>query len=84
MSLDKPRPRHTVDGPGPDLLDLGAAGAIHSLGDGDLADGPDVLVFRDAWSPAGWTASSRFVMGAPAPRSAAVIWRVAALTRRSG
>ena len=35
---------------GPDLLDLGPAGAVHSFGRGNLADGPDVLVFDRSWS----------------------------------
>lgn len=35
---------------GTDLVDLGARGAIHSFGDGDLGDGPDLLVFERSWS----------------------------------
>ncbi|MCC6525486.1 MAG: hypothetical protein IT373_22740 [Polyangiaceae bacterium] len=35
---------------GTDVLQLGAAGAIHSYGSGELADGPDVLVFDASWS----------------------------------
>ena len=35
---------------GPDLMDLGAGGAMHSFGEGNLADGPDVLIFNSAYS----------------------------------
>ena len=35
---------------GTDVLDLGPNGAIHSFGEGDLADGPDVVVFGRSWS----------------------------------
>ncbi len=35
---------------GTDILDLGAGGVIHSFGVGNLADGPDVLVFRESYS----------------------------------
>ena len=35
---------------GTDVLDLGPAGSLHSYGSGDLADGPDVLVFDTSYS----------------------------------
>jgi hypothetical protein len=35
---------------GPDQMDLGPRGEIHSSGDGNLADGPDVLVFNSSFS----------------------------------
>ena len=35
---------------GPNVLDLGAAGSIHSFGRGNLADGPDVLRFTSSYS----------------------------------
>ena len=35
---------------GTDLIDLGPGGAIHSYGDGNLGDGPDVLIFDQSWS----------------------------------
>lgn len=35
---------------GPDWMILGADGVIHSFGNGDLADGPDVLVFGSSYS----------------------------------
>jgi hypothetical protein len=35
---------------GPDVLRLGAGGAVHSFASGNLADGPDVLVFEASWS----------------------------------
>ncbi len=35
---------------GADILDLGAQGALHSFGAGNLADGPDVLVFATSWA----------------------------------
>jgi hypothetical protein len=36
--------------PGTDVLDLGPGGAIHSFTDGELGDGPDVLVFEQSWT----------------------------------
>ncbi len=36
--------------PGVDVLHLGAAGAIHTFTTGQLGEGPDVLVFDEAWS----------------------------------
>ncbi|MBI5501961.1 MAG: hypothetical protein HY907_17085 [Deltaproteobacteria bacterium] len=35
---------------GADWLDLGPEGSIHSFGDGNMGEGPDVLVFRESWS----------------------------------
>ena len=36
--------------PGVDIVNLGPNGSIHSFENGDLGDGPDVLVFDSAWS----------------------------------
>ena len=35
---------------GADVIDLGPAGSLHSYATGNLADGPDLLVFRESWS----------------------------------
>jgi hypothetical protein len=35
---------------GTDIVDLGRDGAIHGFGEGDLRDGPDILVFDRSWS----------------------------------
>ena len=35
---------------GTDVIDLGPGGSLHSYATGNLADGPDVLVFRESWS----------------------------------
>ncbi len=35
---------------GTDIIDLGPNGAIHSFGEGDLRDGPDILVFDRSYS----------------------------------
>ncbi len=35
---------------GVDYMDLGPAGSIHSFGDGNLAGGPDVLIFDESYS----------------------------------
>ncbi len=35
---------------GADILDLGPGGSLHSYETGNLADGPDVLVFGSSWS----------------------------------
>ncbi|MFH2005947.1 MAG: hypothetical protein ABI333_05095 [bacterium] len=35
---------------GADIVDLGVGGALHSYGDGNLGDGPDVLVFQQSWA----------------------------------
>jgi hypothetical protein len=35
---------------GTDVFELGPGGAIHSFGNGNLGDGPDVLVFQRSWS----------------------------------
>ncbi len=35
---------------GADVLDLGPDGSVHSFAEGNLADGPDVLMFRSSWS----------------------------------
>jgi hypothetical protein len=44
-------PAHYFDGsPGVDLLHLGPGGRINSDTAGSLGDGPDVLVFDEAWS----------------------------------
>ena len=36
--------------PGIDVLDLGPEGLVHSFTNGNLGDGPDVLIFDGAWS----------------------------------
>lgn len=35
---------------GPDIIDLGPGGHMNSYGQGNLANGPDVLVFNTSWS----------------------------------
>jgi len=35
---------------GADILDLGPGGLLHSFASGNLAAGPDVLVFKESWS----------------------------------